>query len=192
MSRNISEHSEQFHDHGLYLPTRTIYIDGDEDADFEVTLKSARRDIKNLHVLDNLGTGVITVVMNCIGGDTLAAMSIYDTILGCKNHVVIVAHQAQSMGSIILQAGDERILMPNATVMIHNGEVGRSGSPKTVENWQKYDKIMDARHEKIYLDKIKQKKPRFTKEQLQKLLEHDTIFTAQEAVAMGLADKVME
>lgn len=192
MSRNIGENAEQFHDNGLYLNTRTVVIDGDEDQDnFEITLKSARRDIKNLHVLDNLGQGDITVVLNCVGGDTLAGMAIYDAIRACKNRVVISAHLAMSMGSIILQAGDERILHPNATVMIHAGEVSYANHPKSVDSWRKYDKVMDKKHEDIYLEKIKQKKPRFTREQLQKLLEHDTILTAQEAVDMGLADKVL-
>lgn len=192
MSRNIGENAEQFHDHGLYLNTRTIVIDGDDDQDnFEITMQSARRDIKNLHVLDNLGQGDITVVLNCVGGDVLAGMTIYDAIRACKNKVIIVAHLAMSMGSIILQAGDERILHPNATVMIHAGEVVYTNHPKSVDNWRKYDKLLDKRHEDIYLEKIKMKKPRFTREQLQKMLEHDTILTAKEAVDLGLADKVL-
>jgi ATP-dependent Clp protease protease subunit len=158
-------------------------------------MKSARRDIKNLQLLDSLssdGTRPIYVRLNCSGGDVLAAMAIYDAIASCVNKVIVHAHNAMSMGSIILQAGDERILYPNATVMIHNGTVSRAGSPKTVENWQKYDKSMDIRHEDIYLGKIKEKKPRFTRKQLQDLLEHDTILSAKEAVDLGLADKVME
>lgn len=196
MSRNIDETATLYHEHGVCLRTRTVFIDGDEDEDgFEVTMKSARRDIKNLQLLDSLspdGTRPIYVKLNCNGGEVLAGMAIYDAIASCVNKVIVLAHNAMSMGSIILQAGDERILYPHCTVMIHNGSVSRAGSPKTVENWQKYDKSMDTRHENIYLDKIKQKKPRFTRKQLQDMLEHDTILSAQEAVDLGLADKVLE
>lgn len=192
MARNISEHADDFHRYGLYLPTRTMVIDGDEDhANSEITMKSATRDIKNLHVLDNLGNGIITIKLDCVGGDVLAGMRIYDAIRACKNHVIIIADSAMSMGSIILQAGDERLINPNGRVMIHAGEVEYASHPQAIDNWRKYDKKMDKIHEDIYLDKIKQKKPRFTREQLQKMLEHDTIFTAQEAVDIGLADKVL-
>lgn len=190
MSRNISEHAEQFHDSGIYLPTRTIYIHGESEG---ITNFTASNAVKNLHILDTLGSGTITVMFNCDGGDTTIGMAIYDAILACKNHVrMIVYGQASSMGSIILQAADERIMAPNAVLMIHMGTASYEGHPKVVDAWRNYDKLMDARHEKIYLDKIKQKKPRFTKQQLQDLLEHDTLFTAEEAVEMGLADKVLE
>ena len=196
MSRNIDEMATLYHEHGVCLRTRTVFIDGDNDEEnFEITMKSARRDIKNLQLLDSLspeGTRPIYVRLNCSGGDVLAGMAIYDAITSCVNKVIVYAHNAMSMGSIILQAGDERILYPNATVMIHNGTVSRAGSPKTVENWQKYDKSMDTRHEDIYLAKIKEKKPRFTRKQLQDMLEHDTILSAQEAVDLGLADKILE
>lgn len=192
MARNISEHADDFHRHGLYLPTRTMVIDGDEDSDGEITTKSASRDIKNLHILDNLGTGTITILLDSIGGTTLAGMRVYDAICACKNHVVIIADSAMSMGSIILQAGDQRILNKNGRVMIHVGSAEYADHPNSIDNWRKYDKKLDVVHENIYLEKIKQKKPRFTREQLQKLLVHDTIFTAAEAVEMGLADKVLE
>ncbi len=191
MARNISDHADTFHQHGLYLPTRTMVIDGDEDEEGEITIKSASRDIKNLHILDNLGTGTITILMDLVGGDVLSGMRIYDAIAACKNKVVIIADSAMSMGSIILQAGDERILSKNARVMIHAGSASYSDHPRAIDNWRKYDKKMDVVHEDIYLEKIKQKKPRFTREQLQKMLEHDTILTAKEAVEMGLADKVL-
>lgn len=195
MARNLDETATLFHEQGVCLRTRTVIIDGDEDTElFEVTMKSARRDIKNLQILDSLspaGDRPITVLLNCNGGDVISSMAIYDAISSCVNKVIIKAHTAMSMGSIILQAGDERLLFPHATVMIHNGEVSRAGSVKTVENWQKYDKQMDKVHEDIYLEKIKQKKPRFTREQLQKLLEHDTILSADEAVALGLADGII-
>jgi ATP-dependent Clp protease protease subunit len=195
MSRNIDVHTILFQEHGICLRTRTLLIDGDEDSDnFEITEKSARRDIKNIHTLDTLapsGDRPITVILNCNGGCVLAGMAIYDALSQCLNRVIIKAHTAMSMGSLILQAGDERLLYPNATVMIHNGEVSRQGSPKTVENWAAYDRKMDKIHEDIYLSRIKLKKPRFTREQLQKMLEHDTILSASQAINIGLADSII-
>lgn len=194
MARNIPEHSDQFHDNGLYLPTRTMYIDGEPGEDgFELTSTSIRRDLKNLHILDSIGTGEITVVLNCNGGDTVLGMAIYDAIKACKNFVrVIVKGRAYSMGSIILQAADERVLSPNSSVMIHMGDRTYKENHKYVNSEVKFDEHMDKVHVDIYLEKIKQKKPRFTKDQLQKLLDHGTIFTAKEALDIGLADKILE
>ena len=42
----------------------------------------------------------------------------------------------------------------------------------------------------IYLKKIKEKKQRFSKNRLTKLIEHDKILTPDEAVSLGLADKI--
>lgn len=190
MARNISEHAEQFHDNGIYLPTRTVYIDGDQDVG--ITNEMSACAIKNLHILDTMSTGDINVIFNCDGGDTIIGMAIYDAILACKNHVKMTVYgHASSMGSIILQAADERIMAPNAVLMVHMGQASYDGHPKVVEAWRKFDKHLDSLHETIYLAKIKAKKPRFTKDQLQKMLEHDTILTAQEAVDMGLADRVL-
>jgi ATP-dependent Clp protease protease subunit len=195
MARNLPEHSAHFHEHGLHLPTRTMWIDGElnSEDEFELTSVSVRRDIKNLHTLDSMGTGNINVIMNCNGGDTLLGMAIYDAIRQCKNFVRITVYgKAYSMGSIILQAADERVMAPNAVMMIHSGEIAYSGAGKAVDNERKLDKKVDELQELIYLAKIKQKKPRFTRDQLQKLLEHDTYLTAKEAVELGLADKVLE
>jgi ATP-dependent Clp protease protease subunit len=193
MSRNIPEHSEQFHSNGLYLPTRTIWIDGDEsDENMCLTAKSARRDIKNIHILEALNSSPITIYLNCGGGDTLAGMAIYDAIAQCKSHVtMIVRGKAASMGSIILQAADERVMSINSCMLIHMGEVEYKGNGTEVDSERKLDKYMDNVHIDIYLARIKQKKPKFTKERLQSLLTHGTFLTAREAVDIGLADKVL-
>ena len=193
MARNLPEHAAQFHDHGLHLPTRMVFIDGDETSEsFELTAKSARRDIKNIHLLDNMATGDINIILNCGGGDTIAGMAIYDAIKGCKNHVIItVRGKAASMGSLILQAADERVMSSNSCMLVHMGEVEYKGLGTEVDSEREFDKLMDERHKNIYLSRIKEKKPRYTKEQLQKLLDHGTFMTAEKAVEMGLADKVV-
>ena len=45
--------------------------------------------------------------------------------------------------------------------------------------------------EKLYLEKIKQKKPKFKLKKLQEMLYFDTIFNAKQAIEYGLADEVM-
>jgi len=191
MSRSIADEAELFHEHNIHLPTRTIFITG--DPEIGITNEMVASVIKNLHILDTMREGEINIKFNCDGGDVILGMAIYDAIAACKNFVrVTVYGHASSMGSIILQAADERIIAPNGIIMIHAGVVLYEGHPKMVDNWRDYNKKLDAKHEEIYLKRIKEKRPRFTKIKLQKLLEHDTILTAEDAIKLGLADKILE
>lgn len=191
MSRNIPEHVTMFHTTGLYLPTRTMIIEGDSTSSTEDIYGA----VKNLHILDSLASqSEITILMNSDGGDNTLGYMLYDAIKSCKNHVkMIVYGNASSMGSIVLQAADERILMPHTHVMIHFGEVGLPMQhPKSAEAWLNHYKQMDKQNLQILFDRIKEKKPRFTLDKLKELCEHDTVLTAKEAVELGLADKIME
>ena len=96
-----------------------------------------------------------------------------------------------SMGSIILQAGDLRIMSPNARIMIHYGTWGHHDHPKIVRSWAKEGERFDKWMVNLYLEKIREKRPRYTRKQVDKLCDFDTILTAEEAIALGLADRIL-
>jgi ATP-dependent protease ClpP protease subunit len=104
---------------------------------------------------------------------------------------MVVYGKAYSMGSIILQAADERVLTPSSKVMIHYGEFSATGHPENVRRWFKDNEEFDTWMEQLYLSKIKEKKPRFNLAKLRDMMKHDKIFNADEAVEFGLADKVL-
>lgn len=182
-----------FIDNDLYVPTRTVYI-GPTAADGETDVIMAERAIKNLHILDSKSSDPIEVLMINPGGHFDAGMAIYDAIQLCKSPITVkVFGYAYSMAAVILQAADTRIISPNARLMIHYGEEGLSSNhPKITKKWKiQYDK--DSLWMKNqFLDRIREKQPEFTAAQMEKLLDFDTILNAQEAVDLGLADKVME
>lgn len=198
MSRVNRDDIDKFHDYSLYIPTRTIYMGSEvvSDDDFSESgteAMMAERQIKNLHILDNLNQDPITIIMNNIGGDEYHGMAIYDAIKACKSHITIKVYgHAMSMGSIILQAADTRIMAPNSRQMIHYGTVGIENHAKTAEKQaeecEKNDRVM----EELYLKRIHEKNPAFTLNKLQKLLDHDTFLTAKESVDLGLADEIEE
>lgn len=195
MSRTLSEEVEVFHEKGIHFATRTIFLEGDMDESGAITWLSARADLKNILAMDATGPNgdrPFKIVVNSCGGDLYSAIGIYDAISACKNHVTVEVYgQASSAASVILQAADVRAISKHSVIMIHAGEDFLAGHPKVVAAWNKDAKRLGKIMEDVYLEKIKQKKPRYTREQLQKLLEHDTILTAAEAVEMGLADKVL-
>ena len=193
----IKDDIDMFFVYGVYPDTRTVYIgcnNGTGDGEVDDTL--AEKAIKGLHLIDLPRTAnkPITVILNTPGGDEYQGMAIYDAIRDCQSIVnVKVYGQASSMGSIILQAGDSRILMPNSIVMIHYGSpvhVDMGSHPKMNYNWIDESKRFDGWMEDLFLEKIKEKHPRFTRKKIQDMLEHDTIIQASDAVALGLADKI--
>jgi ATP-dependent protease ClpP protease subunit len=98
------------------------------------------------------------------------------------------------MGSVIFQAGDLRIMAPNAKQLIHYGTPLHADSElhaKSQYNWTEECKKFSAWMELMYLAKIHDKQPEFKLKRLQKMLNFDTILSAQESVELGLADKIL-
>lgn len=174
----------EFHDHGIYVPNRTVEIFG------EINLEMFDRVFKNLHALDST-QGTINLIINSEGGDVTHAKAIYDAVKGCVNYVRgIVYGEASSSASLIFQACDERLLTPNSYLMIHVGEEGTSGHPEQIKKWQKKHEKDSLWIEDVYLEKIKLKKKRFTRQQIKSMLVFDTILYPKDAVELGLADNI--
>lgn len=184
---------EHFLDNDLYVPTRTVWI-GPTSEDGETNVLMAERAIKNIHILDSKSDDPIEILMTNPGGSFDDGMAIYDTIQLCRSPITVkVFGYAYSMGAVILQAADERVLAPNAKVMIHWGEEGlASNHPKITKNWKKQYDIDSRWMAEMFLDRIREKHPDYKAAQLDKLLDFDTILSAEKALELGLADKIME
>ena len=130
--------------------------------------------------------------MNNPGGDWFHGMAMYDAIRASKAHVYgICWGQAVSMGSIVIQACDSRIVAPHCTFMIHDGSEALNGSCKDVEAWAKdAGKTREVMY-RIYLSRMKAVRPNITVKQIEKICSHDSIYSASEAVEAGLADWVL-
>ena len=117
----------------------SVTVDMDSESGTDANM--AERVIKGLHMLDTsapTGDKPITIIMNNLGGDWYHGMGIYDAIKACKNHITIkVFGYVMSMGSIIIQAADKRIMSPNSRMMIHYGTSGYYGHNKDFIKWAK-------------------------------------------------------
>lgn len=198
MSKRVNRDDiDKFHDYGLYLPTRTIYMGSesysDDGGEGGVDGLMAERFIKNISILNLTNQEPITIIMNNPGGDWYHGMGIYDAIAGSKCHVTIqVVGMAMSMGAVILQAADERIISPNSKFMIHYGYMGMSDNhAKIFEKWAEESKKGNIDMEQIFMKKILEKNPNFKLKKLRDMLNFDTILTAKETVELGLADKIL-
>ncbi len=188
---------DRFHDYSIYLPSRTIYM-GSEEHHIEhgesgTDGAMAERLIKNLHILDTLSNEPINISMNNLGGDVNHGLAIYDAIRACRSHVVITAYgYAMSMGSIILQAADERIMSPQASQMVHYGSMFVDKEAKTTYKIVAENKRIDLWMEQMYLEKIREKQPKFAVRRFREMLTNDTFLTAEESVELGLCDSILE
>jgi ATP-dependent Clp endopeptidase proteolytic subunit ClpP len=190
---------DKFFDYELHIPSRTLYM-GSIESDIEkgesgTDPAMAERMIKGLHILDNAaasGDQPITIIMNNPGGDEYDGIAIFDAIKACKNHVTIVVYgKAMSMGGIILQAADKRVMSPNSRFMMHYGTFSMEANAKDVYAWVDENKKVDKWMEDLFLEKMMEKDKAMTIQKLKHMLKADFIVNAREAVKLGLADAVL-
>lgn len=156
----------------------------------EVTDDMAEVVISELLYLESQSHEPITIYINSPGGSVSAGLAIYDTMQYLTSPVSTVCMGiAASMGAFLLAAGEKgkRYVLPNAEVMIHQPLGGAKG--------QATDVLIQADHlkrTKERLNRILAEKTGKDIETIAKDTDRDNWLTAEEAVAYGLADAIME
>ena len=133
----------------------------------------------------------ILFYINSPGGVVTAGMSIYDTMQYIKPDVsTIVMGQACSMGSLLAQAGapGKRMILPNARHMIHQPSGGARGQATDMQIQVNEILEMKKNLTGIYVKHNSQGK---TFEELSRDMERDFFMSAEQAVAYGLADSIV-
>lgn len=183
-----------FHDKNLFLPTRTIYFGGQIEGESDVvTHRTISQMIKNLHILEHKSDDPITIILNTCGGSWEDGIALYDMIKTLRSPVNFIGMgKIYSMGSVIIQSGNERFLTENTMFMIHDGSDGFIGDAKSYEKWAEVSKTIRETMYEIFYKRMKQKNKKITKKKIEQMCSHDNIFTAKECVELGLADEVMK
>ena len=134
----------------------------------------------------------ISMFINSPGGVITAGMSIYDTMQFIRCPVATyVMGQACSMGSFLAQAGakGKRHILPYARHMIHQPSGGARGMQSDIEiQYKEITKMKDILT-KLY---VKHNTAGKTYAQLEHDMDRDTFMSAEEALAYGLVDKIIE
>jgi ATP-dependent Clp protease protease subunit len=132
----------------------------------------------------------IYLYINSPGGSVTAGLAIYDTIQYITNDVVTICMgQAASMGAVLLAAGADgkRSALTNSRVMIHQPLGGSQGQAAMLEIYTK--EILNIR-DKLY--GILAKHTGQTEKKIATDSDRDFFMSAEEAMAYGLVDKVIE
>lgn len=192
MSKNRDD-IDRFHEYGINFTTRTIFLGLDQsDDDGHISPALTEQVIKNLMLLDSASKEEVKIIFNTPGGDVSNGMAMYDAVSNMKAYVTGIVYKAESMGALIIQACDRRLIMPHGSFMLHKGNLGFSEAhTNTVYKWVEESKREDRVYEDLLLKRIKEKNPRFTKQELLKIMEHDTWLSPTQTIKIGLMDEII-
>jgi ATP-dependent Clp protease protease subunit len=139
------------------------------------------RDFISIH-----GDGDLDVELNSEGGVITEGIAMYSALRRHKGEVTIrVTGLAASMGSIVLQAGDKRIISPGAYVMIHLPSTGAEGESSDLRGAA--DLLDKMRDDMLDIYEARTKQPR---EKLAKMMAEETWLSAAEALELGFVDEI--
>tara|TARA_R110000824_G_scaffold4241_2_gene20204 strand:- start:19 stop:663 length:645 start_codon:yes stop_codon:yes gene_type:complete len=204
----FSSMAEEAHLHNLIIDKREIFLhgnyspdEGDSGGDPGVDWRMANSFMKNLRILETISSEDIIIHQMSIGGDEEAGYMIYDAIKQSKCHITIYTHGvAASMGSIVPQAADHRITMPNCCWLIHRGTTGIGGhlTRKQAKSWSAWEEYGDKRMINLYASrcvhapKYEDKSESHVRSDIKRKLDSrgDWFLTAHDAVEYGFADAV--
>ncbi|AHC23626.1 MULTISPECIES: ClpP family protease [Mycobacteriaceae] len=131
----------------------------------------------------------IALYINSEGGDLSAMLAVYDTMRFIKAPVATTCiGQAVATGAVLLAAGapGRRSVLPHSRVVLHQPAAqGRGTIPDLI---LQADEVVRTRNQ---LETILARHTGRSTEQLRHDTDRDRVFDADQAVAYGLADRVL-
>ena len=170
-----------------FLAQRKIFLWG------AVTDATAKDLTEKLLYLEGVAPGKdITFYLNSPGGSITAGMAVFDTMKLITSPItVVVTGMAASMGSILLcgAAKGRRLLYPHSRVLIHQPLIsGRMIGPASDINIQ----AKEMEKLRAELNQILATTSGQSIEQINKDTDRDFYLNATEAIAYGLADRIVD
>ncbi len=132
----------------------------------------------------------IQFYINSPGGEVNAGLMIYDTMQYIKADVqTICLGMAASMGAFLLAAGTpgKRFALPNAEIMIHQPSGGAQGQATDIRIAAEHILKTKERLNHILAERSKQPLEKVAAD-----TERDNWMSAEEALAYGIIDHIME
>jgi len=147
---------------------------------------TANQFVQDLRAMDD-GVSPVVAAFNSVGGDLFDGLAMHNALsrLGerCTGRVDALAASAAS----VAVCGAHRVVIAsNAMLMIHNPWTYAAGD---AESFRKVADVLDQTMEAI-IAAYKAKAPDIDEPELRRLVAAETWLTANEAVALGLADEI--
>ena len=158
-----------------------VYVEGEIGARSGTTAASFREQLARVK-----GAKQLRVHFNSVGGIVTEGMAIYNALRAFGgNKVGVVDGLAASIASVILMACDEIKIAKGGFIMIHNPSGGVHGGADDLRKGAEQMEMMRSEILDIY-----ETRTGIDRAKLEKLIDAETYFTAEEAVTLGVADSV--
>ena len=164
--------------------TRTLYLNGiiaeESWLTDDITPKMFKEELSS-------ADGDITIWLNSAGGDVIASSQIYNLLKDYDGKVTVkIDGLAASAASMLAMAGDEVLMSPVSSLMLHNPITTAFG------NAQDMGKAIDM------LDEIKESiinayqiKTKLSRAKISPMMDEETWLNANKAVELGFADGIL-
>ena len=131
----------------------------------------------------------IVMYINSPGGSVSDGLALYDIMqaISCPVRTVCTG-TAASMGALLFLAGNQRDILPHSKVMLHDPLISGGISGSALEIDRRAQQLMQTRE---ITAKIIAKHTGKSLEDIYEITQRDSYFSAEEAVAFGLADNII-
>ena len=166
---------------------REIFLTDDVNSE---SMEALFKQIMYLHRKDP--NKEITIYINSPGGEVQSGLAVYDLMKLIKTPIKTVCiGTAASMGAILFLAGDKRVMMPNASIMIHDPSFA-SGDLQGMKPEEVEEKLKLLKQVQKIIVGIITNTTGNSEESVMKNTRKDTFFNPQKALKFGLATEIME
>lgn len=141
-----------------------------------------------LIALDSLSHDPIRLVITSPGGDLDTTFLFYDTIRIIKSPVETLGRYCASAAALLLAVGSKRYLLPHAKVMLHKPWGQREGDSR---DWEIQGAEM-KKYETGFIASLIECGVKKSYDEILHDIDRNLWLEPEEAIAYGLADKVME
>ena len=149
-------------------------------VDDEITPKQFKSELM-------AGNGDITVFINSVGGDVVAAAQIYNMLKEYSGNVTVkIDGIAASAASVIAMAGTKVLVSPVSSIMVHNPMAAAFGD--TVEMERAISMLSEIKESIINAYQLK---TGLSRAKISRMMDEETWMNARKAVELGFADDIL-
>jgi len=166
-------------DHNIDVTTGVIHISGDVDANM---YDKVVKDISLLSQFNPDALNNLTIYLSTYARDVYFAFAIYDYLkLTTANLKIVCSGPVMSAGVLILQAATERVMMPNAHLLVHFGMEVNDNQQTKHQHEQLTKEIKN-----LFIKRCTAKE-----QTIKRWFSKESYFNTKRAVEVGLIDRVV-
>lgn len=155
--------------------------------DFAETYQDIIRWNKEDEGIDPKDRKPIKIYINSDGGVVSAVMAVCDLLIMSKTPVITIGlGKCYSSGGLLLMAGSKRYLLPNCTILIHDGSSGAEGSTGKMMDSLEFTKELEKRVKQYIISRTA-----ITEQTYDMMYRRDWWIFAEDAVRLQIANKIV-